>query len=69
MRYNISQTLISEFSKIAVNNLALKGGLIVETLAYLAGYEEHNELYGTHLIFPSQRGTSSYVEDFGKLMV
>ena len=65
--YHIPEETISQFFHHAVQNLD-KNGKIIETLAYLVGYEEHSILVGSELIFPDQSATSSYVDDNGKYL-
>ena len=63
VNYSLPQDLITQFAEVAASNI--KGRNHVETLAYLVGYEDNDTLYGTHLVFPKQKGTASKVDDEG----
>ena len=62
--YLIPGDLLRKFESIASGNYSANGRHI-ETLAYLFGYENDGNLFGTHLIFPEQEGTCSKVDDKG----
>ena len=63
--YQIPKNILDEFLKVATKNLSTEDNGLVETLAYLVGYEENGELHMTELIFPKQNGSESLVIDEG----
>lgn len=65
--YEIPNSLVAKFSEVAASNFCEKSGRHIETIAYLVGYEQGDTLVGTHLVFPSQTGNASKVDDEGKL--
>ena len=67
--YIISDDLISQFVKVAGNNTSIQDGQHLETLAFLLGYSENDNLIATDLIFPKQEGQASNVDDQGKVMM
>lgn len=62
----IPKKFLEEFVSVAENNLD-SHGLQVETLAILTGVKSGSDILAKELIFPSQHGTASFVEDFGEL--
>ena len=60
----LPRDLIGKFVDVARSNK--KNYRHIETLAYVAGYIEGTTIYGTHLVFPEQYGTSTKVDDNGK---
>ena len=64
--YKIPEIFLEEFLKIAKNNLSSNDNGLIETLAYLIGYDEGGEVLATELIFPKQNGSPSLVLDEGK---
>ena len=64
--YLIPSDLLRKFELISSGNCSANGRHI-ETLAYLFGYENDGNLFGTHLIFPEQEGTCSKVDDKGNI--
>ena len=64
--YKIPENFLEEFIEVAKNNLSPKDNGLIETLAYLIGYEENGEVLATELIFPKQNGSPSLVLDEGK---
>ena len=67
IKYEIPKELIDYFTKEALKNKDGKGH--VETLALVAGHLNGNQLVAKDLIFPKQNGTSSSVENLGKLLI
>ena len=66
--YIIADDLISQFMKIAGKNISIQDGQHVETLAFLLGYSENDNMIATDLIFPKQDGQAHKVDDLGKVM-
>ena len=66
MRYNLPQKVITKFLYHAVNNFSEDGSGHVETLAFLVGKLDGNEITATEIMFPQQQGTSGHVDDSGK---
>jgi hypothetical protein len=65
-RIIIPSELVSEFSKIAKNNVD-RNNRVVETIAFLIGFtSEEGHQVGTEILFPNQNGTASRVDDNGK---
>ena len=64
MMYIIPEELIREFRRVSANNRSDDGGHI-ETLGFLIGYKQCDNLVGTNLIFPEQEATHSRVDDKG----
>jgi hypothetical protein len=64
-RIIIPSELVSEFSKIAKNNVD-GNNRVVETIAFLIGFTSEEGQVGTEILFPNQNGTASRVEDNGK---
>ena len=54
--------------KIAGKNTSIQDGQHVETLAFLLGYSENDNMIATDLIFPKQDGQAHKVDDQGKVM-
>ena len=63
--YKIPENFLDEFLGVATRNHSPKDNDLVETLAYLIGYEEDGEVLATELIFPSQNGSPTLVLDEG----
>ena len=66
MKYSIPQKLITSFLEHSVNNFSTHGGQHIETLAFLVGKKDGNEVEATDIIFPQQTGSSVLCEDMGK---
>ena len=66
--YIISDDLISQFMKVAGTNTSIQDSQHLETLAFLLGYSENDNLIATDLIFPKQDGQAHKVDDQGKVM-
>ena len=66
--YIIPEELIREFRKVSANNFSEEGGH-VETLGFLVGYKQDDNLIGTNLIFPEQEATFSRVDDNGNYLL
>ena len=64
--YIIGEDLISQFMKIAAKNTSTQDGQLLETLAFVLGYSENDNLIGTDLIFPKQHGQAHKVDDQGR---
>ena len=62
----IPQTFLEEFLKVAKHNLSTSDNGLIETLAYLIGYEQNGEIIPSELIFPKQSGSPALVVDEGK---
>ena len=79
MRYKIPHTVLTTFLEHAVNNFAANDnagsshlphhGYHIETLAFLVGIQDGEEILATEIIFPKQFGTSGHVEDLGKYTI
>ncbi len=62
--FSIPKSTTTEFFKRAALNYDLTG--VIETLAYLVGYEDRNGvLHGSELLFPEQTGNDVKVNDEG----
>ena len=55
--------------KVAGANTSIQDGQHLETLAFLLGYSENDNLIATDLIFPMQDGQAHKVDDQGKVMI
>ena len=66
--YIIGEDLLSQFMKVAGKNISIHDGQHLETLAFLLGYSENDNLIGTDLIFPKQHGQAHKVDDQGIFM-
>ena len=55
--------------KVAGKNTSIQDGQHLETLAFLLGHSENDNLIATDLIFPKQDGQAHKVDDQGKLMI
>ena len=64
----IPSDLLQEFNRIACSNRSKEDGKLLETLAFLAGYEENDHKTATHLIFPEQEATPWRVNDKGRFI-
>ena len=69
MMYIIGEDLLTQFMKVAVKNTSIQDGQHLETLAFLLGYSENDNLIATDLIFPKQHGQASKVDDEGILIL
>ena len=65
MKYFLPQRLISSFLSHAVNNFSSVDSRHHETLAFVIGKQEGEELTATEIIYPLQIGKSDRVEDEG----
>ena len=65
MNIIIPQKVITSFLYHAVNNFSEDGSGHVETLAFLVGKLDGNEITATEIMFPQQQGTSGHVDDSG----
>ena len=66
--YIIGDDLLSQFTKVAVKNTSIQDGQHVETLAFLLGYLDNDNLIATDIIFPKQHGQAHKVDDEGILL-
>ena len=67
MRYKLPNQFIHEFLEVGGKNYSTKeDGTRLETMAFLLGHEELDEIIATHLVFPDQEGFASHVDDKGK---
>ena len=66
--YKIPESFIKCFTEYATKNKSPIDQKHIETLAFLVGYKEDNEIIGSDLVFPKQRGGISDVEDHGKFL-
>ena len=64
--YKIPECMIKCFTEYATKNKSSVDKKHIETLAFLVGYKEDNEIIGTDLVFPKQKGAAFDVEDHGK---
>ena len=64
-KYKIPEAFINCFHKEAAKNKSLTSKRHLETLAFLIGVKNENEITATDLIFPKQRGNSALVVDEG----
>ena len=62
----IPESIVSEFVEVSSKNFSRDSGHI-ETLAFLVGYKNDNDVIATELIFPKQLGTPTKVDDLGIL--
>ena len=67
--YIISDDLISQFMKVAGKNTSIQDGQHLETLAFLIGHTENDNLIATDLIFPKQDGQAHKVDDQGIIII
>ena len=67
--FRIPEFFLDKFLEVATNNLSPDDNGHIETLAYLIGYEENEEVIPTELIFPKQSGSPTLVVDEGKLQI
>lgn len=58
------EAINQKFLDVAFNTRD-ESGHHVECMAFLCGYEDQEGIHPTHLVFPTQRGNSSRVEDLG----
>ena len=65
MKYIIPHEVITSFLEHSVNNVSTRNGCHIETLAFLIGRKDEDIIAATHIIFPKQHGTSTYVDDMG----
>ena len=65
--YLIGPDLIPQFIKIARKNISDQDGRHIETIAFLLGYAQDNNLIATDLIFPNQHGQGHKVDDAGNI--
>ena len=63
VQYNIPDDVIAKFCQKAGENRK------IETLGYLVGFKNCDIITVTDLVFPRQRGTSTFVDDEGMDMV
>ena len=63
--YIIAKELVKKFLEVASKNLSSQDQKHVETLAYLVGYSEEDNIIATHLIFPDQKCLPGAVIDKG----
>ena len=77
MKYFIPHAVIASFLEHSVNNFAGSDfgdsdgpipGRHVETLAFLIGKKDGEDITATDIIFPNQYGTPGHVDDLGKLI-
>jgi hypothetical protein len=68
MSQNTKAVIIQEFIQVANKNVDSKGEL-VETLAFLFGFDNGKIIEATELLFPNQSGDASKVIDNGKLKI
>ena len=54
---------------VAVKNVSTQDGQHLETLAFLLGYSDNDNLIATDLVFPKQRGQAHKVDDEGIVML
>ena len=66
--YKIPECMIKCFTEYATKNKSSVDKKHIETLAFLVGYKEDNEIIGTDLVFPKQKGAAFDVEDHGKCL-
>ena len=66
--YKIPESMIKCFTEYAAKNKSSVDKKHIETLAFLVGYKEDNEIIGTDLVFPKQKGAAFDVEDHGKCL-
>ena len=66
-KYSIPSDVIEKFSQVACHNRCSRTGNHIETLAYLVGHRNDNTLIATDLVFPTQVGTTTKVDDEGKI--
>ena len=67
--YIIPDDLISQFMRTAAKNTSIEDGQHVETLAFLLGHSEFDNLIATDLIFPKQLGQAHRVDDEGVILM
>ena len=67
--YIIGDDLLTQFMKVAVKNTSIQDGQHLETLAFLLGYSDNDNLIATDLIFPKQHGEAHKVEDHGMISI
>ena len=61
-------SVISKFVEVSSQNFSIDCEHI-ETLAFLIGYINENDVIATELIFPKQHGTPCKVDDLGDIFV
>ena len=66
MRYLLPQKVITSFLQHAVNNLTDDDAGHIETLAFLVGKQDGDEVTATDIMYPQQQGTPVHVDDSGK---
>ena len=65
MKYFLPHKVLSTFLAHAVNNFSRTDSKHVETLAFVIGRRNGNEVTATDIMFPQQEGTPSHVDDTG----
>ena len=68
MRYFWPQKVITTFLYHAVNNHDENGNHI-ETLAFVSGRRDGDDITATDIMFPQQEGSSVHVDDSGKILI
>ena len=66
MRYFWPQKVITTFLYHAVNNHD-EDGRHIETLAFVSGRRDGDDVTATDIMFPQQEGSSEHVDDAGKI--
>ena len=66
MKYFLPEKVINTFLTHAVNNFYGTTSRHIETLAFVVGKKNGNEVTATDIMFPQQEGTPSHVSDSGK---
>ena len=64
--YKIPYQMLQEFGKVALENKHIDSH--IETLALVTGVWSEKNLIARELIFPKQKGTTSWVEDLGNFL-
>ena len=67
MRYIWPKEVITTFLYHAVNNHDENGNHI-ETLAFVSGRRDGDDIRATDIMFPQQEGSSVHVDDSGKIL-
>ena len=68
MKYFLPHKVLSTFLAHAVNNFSRTDSKHVETLAFVIGRRNGNEVTATDIMFPQQEGTPSHVDDSGSII-
>ena len=63
---HIPEPVNEEFVNMATSMVDPSDGQIVESMAFLVGYQDEGGTFATHIVFPVQEGTCSRVTDCGK---